>query len=67
MWRPRTDDATNDSADSIADGSAHRFTNAAALSTYGECDVTFTGNRIRDNAGNDYVRGGYFERAMKDL
>jgi parallel beta-helix repeat protein len=43
------------------------YDNAAALSTYGECDVTFTGNRIRDNAGNDYVRGGYFERAMKDL
>ncbi len=43
------------------------YDNAAALSTYGKCDITFTENRIRDNAGNDYVKSGYFERAIKDL
>ena len=43
------------------------YDNAAALSTYGKCDVTFTENRIEDNAGNDYIRGGYFEQAIKNL
>ena len=41
------------------------YDNAATLCTFGECDITFTENKIKNNSGNDYIRTDFFERALR--
>jgi parallel beta-helix repeat protein len=42
------------------------YDNRAALNTYGECDITFTKNRIKNNDGNIYMRTGFFKKVVGD-
>lgn len=44
----------------------HIFDNATALSTYGQCDITFTKNTIKHNSGNEYTGSRFFRRVVGD-